>query len=68
MLYLVENTSNAFYVLDMDDLIIETVNIQAVHDIMQSGVVIRNLRSIENLDMLLNHPIVRLSVAVTKVR
>lgn len=68
MLYLVENTSNAFYVLDMDDLIIETVNIQAVHDIMQSGVVIRNLRSIENLDMLLNHPTVRLSVAVTKVR
>lgn len=68
MLYLVENTSNAFYVLDMDDLIIETVNIQAVHDIMQSGIVIRNLRSIENLDMLLNHPIVRLSVAVTKVR
>lgn len=68
MLYLVENTSNVFYVLDMDDLTIETANIQAVHDIMQSGVVIRNLRSIENLDMLLNHPIVRLSVAVTKVR
>lgn len=68
MLYLVENTSNTFYVLDTDDLTIETANIQAVHDIMQSGVAIRNLRSIENLDMLLNHPIVRLSVAVMEVR